>query len=402
MLTTHTTLPDSPILWAKKWLLPWNHSTARYPVLRTGRGIPFGAVPLLWSRFLGQAVLQQRGSSKRVKVAAVDIGTNSTRLMVAEAAPGGLDTLLRTTKITRLGAGVDSSRSISREAMERTTSVLEQYAEAIRRLGAERVGVIATSACRDAHNREEFFGRVREVLGTGPLLLSGESEAALSFAGAVRAYSDSRAAPFLVVDIGGGSTELSVGRMDDGASLKLGTCETEGSEASVQLPGFELFGWTSLEIGCVRLSERYLHGDPPTPEELHEAIRDVEVNLVEAERAVPIQEASTFIGLAGTVTSLAAMDLKLDSYDPDAVHHHRLTREAIENLFRYLASSTLEELRGEPGLEPERAEVIVGGAVVLTVMMRRWGFDAVVVSEADILDGVALATSLGLIGSDAS
>ncbi len=337
-----------------------------------------------------------------MKVAAVDIGTNSTRLLVAEAASGGLDTLFRTTRITRLGAGVDSSRSISREAMERTTSVLEQYAQVIRRLGAERVGVIATSASRDADNRDEFFGRVQEVLGTGPLLLSGESEAALSFAGAVSAYSDPQAAPFLVVDIGGGSTELSVGRMDGGTNQEVGTCEAEASEASVHLPGIELYGWTSLDIGCVRLSERYLHGDPPRPEELHEAIRDVEANLVEAERAVPIQEARTVIGLAGTVTSLAAMDLKLDAYDPDAVHHYRLTRAAIESLFRYLASSTREELRGEPGLEPARADVIVGGALVLAAMMRRWDFDAVVVSEADILDGVALATSLGLIGSDAS
>ncbi len=339
-----------------------------------------------------------------MRVAAVDIGTNSTRLLVADARDGILAPVFRTTTITRLGQGVDANRRIDEQAMARTLAVLEGYAQKIQSFGASRIGTVATSACRDAENREEFFERVRDVLGAPPELLSGRSEAVLSFAGAISAWEGREAGPFLVVDIGGGSTELAVGVLDPAELRPLPKTQPEVVESHgrlVDFPGVRLEGWTSLDIGCVRITERFLHSDPPSPHELSEALRAIDANLVLAEREVPIRDAKRFVGLAGTLTSLAAMDLGLEVYDPDRVHHHRLSRKGAEELFRYLASTTREELRSEPGLEPMRADVIVGGTAILIAMFRRWHFFEVVVSEADILDGVALATSLGLVGADA-
>jgi exopolyphosphatase/guanosine-5'-triphosphate,3'-diphosphate pyrophosphatase len=332
-----------------------------------------------------------------MRVAAVDIGTNSTRLLVADSDESGLTSIFRTTSITRLGEGVDSKRRIDAQAMERTCATLTEYSDKIRALESEKVGVIATSACREAQNRDEFFDLAQQSLGVRPKLLTEEWEAGLSFAGAASAWKGDDLGPYLVVDIGGGSTEISVGVYDSAAADAYA-----GSDQTMQLPGMHLFGWTSLKIGCVRITERFLHSDPPKPEELSEAIREVDAALVSAESLVPVGEAKTMVGLAGTVTSLAAMDLGLHTYDPDAVHHHHLTSVAVEKLFRYLATSTRSELYDEPALEPKRADVIVGGTVVLVAMLRRWKFSELVVSEADILDGAALATSLGLIGSDAS
>ena len=299
------------------------------------------------------------------RVAAVDIGTNSVRLLVAdlddETAP--LVTLDRRMRITRLGRGVDATRALAPEPVERTLQVLQEYREAIDGLGAERVRATATSAARDATNRDDFFRRAEDVLGTTPALLSGEEEARLSFTGATVGLD--APAPYLVVDIGGGSTELVVG--------------TDRPEALC-----------SVDVGCVRVTEQWLHSDPPAPEELSNAVSAVRDELADADRALPgARDASTLIGLAGTVSTIAAIEQGLPEYDRDRIHHFVLTRAAAEDVFRTLATECANDRRHNPGLEAERVDVIVGGAVVLVSVLRTFGFDELLVSEADILDGLA-------------
>ncbi|MER3454142.1 MAG: exopolyphosphatase [Acidimicrobiia bacterium] len=395
MLTTRIFSPGIQIQSERMWLLTWSPSTASYPVLWARPGIRCGGSHITRYRDLGS---QQ--NEDLMRVAAVDIGTNSTRLLVADTEGDGLSTIVRTTTITRLGEGVSSERIIKLEAMERTCALLCEYSRTIRSLGADRVGAIATSACRDASNHEEFFVKVEDSLGVRPTLLSGQAEAMLSFAGAIGAWPDAGPGPILVVDIGGGSTELALGLQESKSGPN--SILSYSDDEPLVFPGISLMGWASLDIGCVRLTERFLHSNPPRAEELSEALREVNCCLVSAEREFPARSARSFVGLAGTVTSLAAMDLGLESYDPDAVHHHRLGRRQVEELFRYLATTPKEELRNEPGLEPKRADVIVGGTVVLVAILRRWEFEEVIVSEADILDGAALAISLGLLGSDAA
>ena len=300
-------------------------------------------------------------------VAAIDIGTNSVRLLVAEVdardrgAP--LTTLDRRMRITRLGQGVHASRRLAPDAIDRTLTVLREYRAAFDALGVERVRATATSAARDAENRDEFFGPATEALGVTPELLSGEDEARLSFSGATHGL---RApTPYLVVDIGGGSTEL-----------------VYGSSAPEAL--------RSLEVGCVRVTEQWLVSDPPEPEELSNAIVTVRDELADLARELPqLREAATVIGLAGTVTTVAAIEQGLAEYDRDRIHHFRLTHDAAEDVFRTLAIESIEERRHNPGLEPERADVIVGGAVVLVAIFRTFGFEEILVSESDILDGLA-------------
>jgi exopolyphosphatase/guanosine-5'-triphosphate,3'-diphosphate pyrophosphatase len=306
------------------------------------------------------------------RVAAVDIGTNSTRLLVADVDGHGADAQLqpieREMRITRLGAGVDAERTLRPEAIERTVSVLREYGETIERLGATRVRAAATSASRDARNRDAFFEPATEALhGVRPELLSGDEEAALSFLGATAGLQEPT--PYLVVDVGGGSTEFVVG--------------TDKPE-----------GMISIDIGCVRLTEQFLHGDPPEPEELSNAVSAVRDHLADVAREVPgVAGAATLVGLAGTVTTLAAVELGLTHYDPEAVHHFRLTRQAAEDVFRTLATEPIDQRRHNPGLDPGRVDVIVGGAVVVVSILRHFGFPEMLVSEADILDG--LARSLG-------
>lgn len=300
------------------------------------------------------------------RLAAVDVGTNSVRVLVAEVSgsgPGaGLRTLDRQMRITRLGQGVDASRRLHPDALERTLDVLHEYRRVLDELSVERVRATATSAARDAANREELFGPARDALGVELELLPGEEEARLSFLGATAGLSEP--SPFLVVDIGGGSTELVVG--------------TTGPE-----------GLVSLDIGCVRLTEQYLHSDPPSAEELSQAVSVVRAHLGDVDRLLPAaRDARTLVGLAGTVTTFAALEMGLPEYDPDRIHHFRLTHEAAEDVFRTLATEPAARRAHNPGLEPGRVDVIVGGAVVLVCVFRHFGFEEMLVSEADILDGL--------------
>lgn len=299
-------------------------------------------------------------------VAAIDCGTNSTRLLIARGSgEGGMETIEREMVITRLGAGVHATGVLDPMAIERTLDALRRFRAPIDRHGVERVRVSATSAARDASNREELFGGAEEVLGVRPELLSGREEARLSYLGAV-AELDPAEGPFLVVDIGGGSTEFAVGF------------------------GGEPDGAVSVDMGCVRLTEQYLRGDPPRPEELSAVLSVVEAYLDDVVREVPqTREASLMVGLAGTVTTVAAVELGLARYDPRLIHHFRLTRAAAEDVFRTLATEARADRIHNPGLEEARADVIVGGCCVLVAVLRYFELDACLVSEADILDGLA-------------
>lgn len=297
------------------------------------------------------------------RVAAIDCGTNSVRLLVSD---GGRTTVERLMRITRLGEGVDASGRLADGAIERTVEVLREYRSVIDRLGAERVRMAATSAARDAANRDAFFAAATEAIGVTPELLSGKEEGRLSFLGATADLDRSRG-PFLVCDIGGGSTEF-----------VWGTTEAEVS--------------VSTDMGCVRMTEAWLHSDPPDPLELSQALSVISLHLDDVLREIPMApEAATFVGLAGTVSTAAAVELGLATYDRDRIHHFVLTREAIEDVFRTLATESLEDRRANPGLEPQRADVIVGGMCVLVSIMRRFGFASCLVSESDILDGLAMS-----------
>ena len=300
-------------------------------------------------------------------VASIDIGTNSTRVLVARpAANGTLDIVDRHNTITRLGQGVGASGRLVDEAVDRTLACLQGYQEVLERHGVEELRVAATSASRDAANREEFFTAVEDVVGVRPELLSGEEEGRMSFLGATGDL-DHALGPFLIVDIGGGSTEFIVG-----------TDEVEGV--------------ISIDVGCVRLTEKFLEHDPPQPEELTACISFTDTHLEDVVREVPaVAEARTLVGLAGTITTVAAVEIGLATYDRDAIHHFRLTRDAAEDVFRTLATESRADRIHNPGLEEARADVIVGGCCVLVALFRRLGFDEMIVSEADILDGLALS-----------
>ena len=302
-----------------------------------------------------------------MRAAAIDIGTNSTRLLVGEAEreDGPLRTLDRRMTITRLGQGVDATRRLAPEAIARTVDALREYRGAIDDVGdVVMVRATATSAARDAENRDEFFAAASDALGVTPELLSGSEEARLSFLGATTGLAAVAPGPYLVVDIGGGSTEFVVG--------------TDAAE-----------GLISVDIGCVRITESWLHSDPPTPEELSQALHVVREHLADVLRAVPaVTTATTLVGLAGTVSSFAMIEQGLAVYDRDLVHHFRLTRAAAEDVFRTLATEPAADRAHNPGLEPGRVDVIVGGAVILVSVLRTFGFDALLTSESDILDGL--------------
>lgn len=304
-------------------------------------------------------------------VASIDIGTNSTRLLVAEAGSDGtLVTRERLMRITRLGQGVDRARGLAPEAIDRTVAVLGEYRTVLDRFGVDpaRVRMAATSASRDAANREQFFDAAEAAVGVRPELLSGDEEARLSFLGAT-ADLDPALGPFLVFDLGGGSTEFVVG--------------TAGPEGEIQAA-------RSADFGCVRLSERFLTTDPPAPEDLSAAISYVEAWLDDVAMSMPqIGEAATVVGLAGTVSTVAAVEIGLATYDRDRIHHFRLTKAAAEDVFRTLATEARADRIHNPGLEEARADVIVGGCCALVAIYRRLGIDEVLVSEADILDGLA-------------
>jgi exopolyphosphatase/guanosine-5'-triphosphate,3'-diphosphate pyrophosphatase len=304
------------------------------------------------------------------RLAAIDCGTNSTRLLVADAGPrgtaDGTTTVERRMRITRLGRGVDATGALAPEAVDLTLEVLREYRAALDRHGVERVRMTATSAARDAANRELFFEPAAEIVGTAPELLSGDEEGRLAFAGATAKLDPARG-PFLVVDIGGGSTEFAVGAGGGGPPD----------------------GVVSVDVGCVRVTEKFLHRDPPAPEELSQALSVVRDHLDDVARELPAAtEAPTLVGLAGTVTTIAAIELGLPDYDRDRIHHFVLTRQAAEDVFRTLATEPRAERVHNPGLEEGRVDVIVGGAAVLVAVMRFFDFNECLVSEADILDGL--------------
>jgi exopolyphosphatase / guanosine-5'-triphosphate,3'-diphosphate pyrophosphatase len=305
------------------------------------------------------------------RLGAIDIGTNSVRLLVAEVDGAGetaeLEPLDRRMRITRLGEGVDESRQLSPQAISRTLDALREYRGVLDELGVEQARATATSAARDAANRDDFFGPAADVLHFEPELLPGAEEARLSFLGATAELAEP--APYVTVDIGGGSTEF-VG----------GTHEPDGL--------------ISIDTGSVRITEQYLRSDPPEPEELSEAVSVVRAHLSDVEREIPaVREAATLVGLAGTITTVAAIELGLTEYDRDKIHHFRLDRTSAEDVFRTLATEPTDVRRHNPGLEPGRVDIIVGGTLILVTIMRTFDFNEMLVSEADILDGLVRSIS---------
>jgi exopolyphosphatase/guanosine-5'-triphosphate,3'-diphosphate pyrophosphatase len=295
-------------------------------------------------------------------VAAIDCGTNSTRLLVSDGRAKPLERLMR---ITRLGEAVDATGRLSVAAIQRTSDTLREYRDVMDGFGVARVRMTATSAARDAVNRDEFFQSARQAIGVEPELLTGDEEGRLSFLGATREL-DPANGPFLVVDIGGGSTELVLG---------------------ADRPN----GVHSLDVGCVRVTEKFLHRDPPAPDELSDALSEVRDLLEDVIRQQPeVAEARLMVGLAGTITTVAAVEIGLPVYDRQRIHHFDLTRNAVEDVFRTLATERRADRIHNPGLEEARADVIVGGCVVLAAVMRFFGFDHCLVSEADLLDGIAI------------
>jgi exopolyphosphatase/guanosine-5'-triphosphate,3'-diphosphate pyrophosphatase len=310
-------------------------------------------------------------------LAAIDCGTNSTRLLVA--GPDGAP-LVRLMRITRLGQGVDGSRRLAVDAITRTVAVLEEYRGVmdVHRVG--RVRMTATSAARDAANRDDFFSAAEEAVGTRPELLAGAEEARLSFVGAT-AELDPADGPWLVADIGGGSTELAVGPAPGAGG---------GPDRLTPL------AVRSLDVGCVRLTERFLAADPPGEDAIAAAMAHVEALLAEVSAAEPAFSApAVLVGLAGTVAALASLDQRLGGYERDRFHHHVLTRSAVEGLLAELAALDLAGRRRRPGMEAERADVIVGGTVVLVALLRHFDIERCLTSEADILDGLIMTLLAG-------
>ena len=301
-----------------------------------------------------------------IRVAAIDCGTNSIRLLVADVADTTLTDVVRRMEIVRLGQGVDRTGRLAPEALDRTFAALREYAEVLDREGAERVRMVATSATRDAANRAEFVTGVRATLGVYPEVLSGAEEAELSFLGATRELRDrgTLRPPYLVVDIGGGSTEFIVG--------------TEHAAAAV-----------SVDVGCVRLTERHFATDPPTSDQVVAASRDVDEALESVAARVPVRDAKTLIGLAGTVTTVAGMARGLPAYDPDRIHHSVVARGDVARLAAALLAMSHDERAAVPVMHPGRVDVIAAGALVLDRVMQRFGFVELVASEHDILDGIA-------------
>jgi exopolyphosphatase/guanosine-5'-triphosphate,3'-diphosphate pyrophosphatase len=300
------------------------------------------------------------------RVAAIDQGTNSIRLSVLEPGEPAPTELARDMVITRLGQGVDRTGRLDPDALARTIAVLATFCRRARALGAERIRVGATSAVRDAENREEFAHAVLEHAGRPLEVIAGEQEAGLSFLGGTHGI-DPADGPFLVQDIGGGSTEFVVG------------IEPGRAEQTI-----------STQMGSVRLTERYIHHDPPSPEDLEALRAEVGRVLAEVEAAVPAREARTFVGVAGTATTIQAIALGLDRYDPDRIHRTTMTLAQAEQVLAELTAMTDAERAAMPVMAPGRGDVIIAGAVVLVSTMRRLGFDRLLVSETDILDGLAL------------
>ncbi|NMM83552.1 exopolyphosphatase [Rhodococcus sp. SRB_17] len=310
------------------------------------------------------------------RVAAVDCGTNSIRLLIADVGTDGrLVDVRREMRVVRLGQGVDATGSLAPEAIERTRVALVEYAGMIADAGASAVRMVATSATRDASNRDDFFSMTRDVLGSvipgsGAEVITGDEEARLSFSGAVGELDPSEG-PFVVVDLGGGSTELVLG-------------DSAGVVAAY-----------STDIGCVRITERCLHSDPPSAEQVAEATEFASAKLAEAFDAVPIEKARTLVGVAGTMTTLSAIAQDLPDYDADKVHLSRISFEKLTDVCERLTAMPRVERAKFGPMHPGRVDVIGGGAIVTTVLARAFeekaGITELVVSEHDILDGIAMS-----------
>ena len=323
------------------------------------------------------------------RVAAIDCGTNSIRLLIADITtreeserglgsrdpaqpePAPLADVAREMRIVRLGEGVDRTGRLSQAALDRTMTALREYAGLIEAARPEAVRMVATSASRDAANAAEFTERVVAILGVAPEVISGEDEAWLSFTGATRELTGTPLAgggcppPYLVTDIGGGSTEFVLGG-----------------------PG-GIAGARSVNIGCVRLTERHLHSDPPLPAETLAATQDIDAALDDVAGSVDTEKASTLVGLAGSVTTVAAVALGLDRYQPERIHHARVTAARVGEITGRLLGMTRAERAAIPVMHPGRVDVIGAGALILDRVITRFGFAEVLVSEHDILDGIA-------------
>jgi exopolyphosphatase / guanosine-5'-triphosphate,3'-diphosphate pyrophosphatase len=293
-----------------------------------------------------------------------DMGTNSTRLLVADVEDGEVKELERRSTVTRLGRGVDTSRQLATEAIEDVVSAVGEYIKLYEPLEPDVVLALATSAVRDAENSGAFIAELRERFALNARILTGEEEARLTYVGAVagRAPSDGT----LVIDIGGGSTEIVVGS------------------------GREMAFHTSLQLGTVRHTERHIRNDPPTAPELEALAEDIRKQLFAELAAADFFEIHTGIAVAGTPTSLAAIDQELDPYDPERVHGYVLSLDAIQHMYSMLSGKSLEERLNVPGLHPGRAPTIVAGVVILIQAMRAFGLQEIEVSEHDILYGAAL------------
>jgi exopolyphosphatase / guanosine-5'-triphosphate,3'-diphosphate pyrophosphatase len=316
------------------------------------------------------------------RVAAIDCGTNSLRMLIADADPARheLTDIKRRMEIVRLGQGVDATGRLAPDALERTMRVLAEYADDIRAAGAVAVRMVATSATRDAANAADFTNGVRDTLGILPEVITGREEAGLSFAGATAELAADAPVgagprpepPFLVVDIGGGSTEFVLGK-SGGGDARHG-----GDLAAI-----------SVDVGCVRLTERHLHADPPTPGEVAAATADIDRALDDVAAAIAVNDAHTLVGLAGSVTSVTAIALGLETYDASRTHHARIPAPTVHAVTEQLLGQTRQQRAAIGSLHPGRVDVIAAGALILDRVMQRFGFTEVVTSEHDILDGIA-------------
>jgi exopolyphosphatase/guanosine-5'-triphosphate,3'-diphosphate pyrophosphatase len=306
------------------------------------------------------------------RYAAIDCGTNAIRLLVADVIDGRITEVSRRMLTVRLGEGVDATGEFSAGALERTFAAVDEYASDIARLGVRDTRMVATSASRDARNAQVFIDGVRDRLGVEPEVIAGSEEAELSFSGAIRGLSapllDS---PVLVADIGGGSTEFVLGDAATGAITSM----------------------CSVDVGCVRMTERHLHDDPPLIEQIEQTVSTIDLILDRAFAAVDVSGVRTFVGLAGSVTTVAALAHGLPDYDPMAIHGSVTSLIQVEGVTNRLLAMTRAERAAEPVMHPGRVDVIAGGALVLRQIMRRLPVGFVVASETDLLDGIVYRLS---------
>jgi exopolyphosphatase/guanosine-5'-triphosphate,3'-diphosphate pyrophosphatase len=301
------------------------------------------------------------------RVAAIDCGTNSIRLLIADITDGNFKEVVRTMEIVRLGQGVDQNKSFHPDAITRTLSAVEKFAQLIASKGVEKIRFCATSATRDASNRELFTNGVKKILGVEVEVIPGEQEAALSFIGATKELSQSDG-PFLVVDIGGGSTEFVFG--------------SEKVEFA-----------KSVNIGCVRMSERHLNSQPPTMAQIAEAIIDIDLAITQAAKVVPISQAKSLVAVAGTATTVAAAALKLEEYDRYLIHLSRISAPSVHQVAAMFQSLNKDQITALGYMHPGRVDVITAGALVLSRIMAATGASEFIASESDILDGIAWSLS---------